>query len=80
MSAADEVRQVDVIAARIASRFVSGDWRAAYRAVRFLRRLAPGCSPAVIHEVRVLLELELAGAHERMRRRADDGRLRPGAA
>lgn len=65
MSAADEVRQVDVIAARIASRFVAGDWRGAYRALRALRRLAPGCSPAVIHETRLLLELELTSARRR---------------
>lgn len=65
MSAADEVRQVDVIAARIATRFERGDWRGAYRALRLLRRLAPSCGPAVIHETGLLLELELTSARRR---------------
>lgn len=59
MSAADEVAQVDVVAARIAERFGAGDWRGAWRAIRLVRRLAPGCSAAIVHEVRTLLELEL---------------------
>jgi hypothetical protein len=70
VSAADEVAQVDAVAARIASRFCAGDWRGAWRAVRVLRRLAPGCSAAVVHEVRVLLELELTWARRRRESRA----------
>jgi hypothetical protein len=66
MSAQDDGARIDALGARIAARLAEGDWRGGYRALRLLRRLAPGCWPVVLLAARSRLELELVEARGRL--------------